>query len=273
MPRSVFNGYLKVALVIAPVSVYKGREEIKSNLHLVHGPCNARINQFMKCQACGDIVERSSLIRGIDVIEVMDGKAVTKVIPIQPEELEQFENSEKGIEVIEFVPRGSIPTDRYNGDLYFISPEKDKPEEPYVIIYQTLIKTKSWAIAKFNSSGREELVVITPNQEAGLLYMYGLFFDSELRDTSEIRKPDGKVRFSIERSHLNLAEELFKSMTINGELDLSEYKNEYEDKLKNHVNKLVEVSREVENESRITDLMERLKESLNKTKGKKKKVA
>ena len=127
-------------------------------------------------------------------------------------------------------------------------------------------------IGKLALYGREYLVAVRP-QERGLV-MYTLHHAAEIRRISAVDEL-GSVPATVKPEELKLAQQVIA--TFEGPLDLADYKDEYREGLQRIIDAKIAgeeiVAPAVETPSRVVNLMDALKKSLDAVSATKKKPA
>jgi len=261
MAHAIKSGYLSLGLLSVPVKVFKATEDVKSRFHQVHS-CKSRINTQVFCPKCQKLVDRSELQKGFQ--ESKDGA----LIIINPESIKNQQIRDESIEIVEFVPPVAIDQRRFTGDSYFLGVDKKLPRDQYRLLFAAVLEEKRVALAKFRNGGRERLALIRADAELGCFIMQTLLYDAELRTSEEIPLPEPKP---VDPAHMALARKLIEQMSKKA-LDLSGYKDEYEDRLLKVIAQAREAGGEVAAEApvqtaAVIDLMAALKASIEKSSG------
>jgi DNA end-binding protein Ku len=127
-------------------------------------------------------------------------------------------------------------------------------------------------IGKVALYGREYLVAIKP-QKKGLV-MYTLHHDAEIRSIDQIDEL-GSLPSKVKPEEIKLAKQVIA--VFDGELNLTEYKDEYREGLRQIIDAKIAgeeiVAPEVQESPKVVDLMEALRRSLDSVSATKKKSA
>ena len=216
--RPYWSGNLRVSLVTFGVKMFSAVSgSARIQLNQIHEPCGNRIKQPPTCPEHG-IVERREIIKGY---EFESGRYVI----IEKNELEAIKlASEKTIEIASFVPEGSVD-DLYLDATYFVAPDGPLAQEPFKVIREALVRTKTAGIGRFTHGGREHAVLLRP-REAG-------FTLTTLHTVGEVKIAEAHFEEitpgAVNPEHLKLAESLIKGLA--GEFEPTEFRDRYQDAL------------------------------------------
>jgi len=166
------------------------------------------------------------------------------------------------IELLDFVPAAEID-DRYFDKPYYLVPQKGG-ERAYALLREALAKSEKVGIAKIVMRDTPHLAAVEAIEDA--LVLSTMRFQEELIDENAYEFP----KVSVRAPELKMAQQLIDGLA--GEWDPSKYTNEYRANLL----KIIEAKRkrkepknlhvqEVDADSNVVDLMERLRASLGQT--------
>lgn len=136
--------------------------------------------------------------------------------------------------------------------------QKHGGEKAFELLRSGLLDEQKIAIGKTVMRDKENLIAIIPRED-GMLIQTMLFQD----DIKELPKTYEKP--SITQEELQMAKTLINSM--NTPFDANSYKDEYQEKLKGLIETKIqgkEVQNQEENQTTIINLMEALKQSIEK---------
>ena len=258
--RASWRGALQFGLVTFPVEAYNAHETSEDHVafHQLHRECHSRIRYQKVCPIHGEI----------DQDEIVSGYEYSKgrYVEIEPEELDALRSSgERSLTLDAFVDPADVDIVQFDGRNYFLSPAGDAAREPYTIFLKALQASGQWGIGQVVWSGREQLAVVRPYQDA--LHMAMLNYVREIRDPAStvgsllnLRSSDKKVR---------LAEQLIDAWTDDS-FDLSDYKDTYQAKVREIIDDKVAGKETVvpeteEDEPEVINLMDALRKSLGQS--------
>ena len=256
MPRAIWRGHLRISLVTIPVQLYTATESSKTiQLNRLHKNCGQRVRNQLKCPVHGEL-DSADVVKGYEYEK--DHYAI-----IEDEELQQIKlSTDKVIDVQQFADAAELEV-RYYDRPYYLGPDGPVAEQTYRMVREALSKEQVVAIGKVVISSREHVVSIAP-LEKGLVMM-------TLRSAEEVR-PASEHFHNIDESkkldskQVELARQLIGNMR--GPLDLSQYKDRYQQKLTELVEAKVAgretVALEEEPEAAPVDITEALRQSLER---------
>lgn len=262
--RATWKGYLKISLVTIPVRVFPAYDTAATvSFNQLHGECRSRIQQKKWCPKCERDLQTSEIVKGY---EFDKGRFVV----IAEEDLQKVRpESTRVINLVQFADEAALDPIYYERP-YYLAPDGDVASEAFAVMREGMAgKT---GIGKVALSGREYLVAVRP-RERGLV-MYTLRSSAEIRSMSHIAELE-RVPATIKPAEAQLAKQVID--TFMGELDLREYKDEYQAQVRKLIDAKVAgqdyVVPEEEAPAKVVDLMEALRRSLDAVSQGKKKPA
>ncbi|HJQ55470.1 MAG TPA: Ku protein [Vineibacter sp.] len=259
--RPTWEGHLRLSLVTCPVALYKATTETRDiRFHFVHPKTHNRVRMVPMDPELGEVA-RSDLVKGY---EFEKGKYVL----LDKKELESVRlESTRVIDIEEFVPLDAI--DRlYWNEPYFLFPSDRTGIEAFGVIRQAMQAQEKVALGRLVMSTRERVCAIEPRGARMLLTT--LRSHDEVLDIEavggnlKVPKPDKRM--------LDIAEKIIEQQA--GDFDPSHFTDRYEDALRKLIaekrkGKPVRVSPpdEQEGDSKVIDLMQALRKSLDKDGG------
>jgi len=254
-PRTSWKGFLKLSLVSVPVKAYTANntdEEIR--LNQLHGECHGRVRYKKVCEAHGEL-KSEDIVSGFEY-------AKDQYVVIDEEELAKVrKKSDKAVSIDGFVDPSKIDPIYLAGRSYYLLPDGAAGNRPYALLVRGMADANVVAIAQVVISGREQLVMLRPQD--GMLLMNVLNYPKKVRAATPYRDelPDEKPS----ASELALANTLIGASTL-ADFDLQSYRDAYVE----HLNELIQLKvegREIvqapdPEEPKILNLMEALKKSV-----------
>lgn len=257
--RASWRGMIRFGLVSFPCEAFNAHPASADHiaLHQLHAECHSRVQYEKNCPIHGPI----------DNDEIVSGYEFSKgrYVEIDPEELDALRTQEeRALTIDAFVEPSEIDPIYFDGRMYFLSPDGDQAREPYTVFLQALRKQERWGVGQVVMSGKDQLVLLRPYQDA--LHMALLNYEHEIRDPAKTVSALAKVPATDKK--VKLAEQLVASWT-DDKFDFSTYKDTYNDKMKALIDAKVRgeelVTPEVEDEPEVVNLMEALRKSLHHT--------
>jgi len=262
--RPTWKGYLKVSLVNIPVRVFPATDSAATiSFNQLHEECQSRLQQKKWCPKCSRELTSTEVVRGYEVEKgryvVVTDDDIAKVRPESTRviNLDRFAD-EKAIDPI------------YYEKAYYLAPDGDVAGEAFAVMRDGM--TGKAGIGKLAIHGREYLVAVQP-RERGFV-MYTLRQAAEVRSMAAIEELD-RVPTKIKPQEAKLAKQVIE--TFEGELDLKEYRDEYQAELRRVIDAKIAgqeiVTPVEETPAKVVDLMEALRKSLDAVSAGKKKPA
>ncbi len=257
--RSSWKGYLKISLVSVPVKAYSATNSGSAiSLNQLHEPCHSRIKYQKVCPIHGE-VPNSEIVSGYEFAK--DQYAV-----IDTSELEKLRTeSDKSINVEQFVSKDEVD-DRYlSGTCYFLVPDGPIGQKAYSLVRDVMSDAQLSGVAQVVLSGKEQLVLLRPVEN--LIGMFILRHAAELKQPSSFEDEVGTDKASAQE--LKLTKQLMEGLHEK-KFDISKYSDQYTHKLTELIQAKVEgkelVTPEAKDEPQVINLMEALKASIERVK-------
>jgi len=255
--RSIGSLTISFGLVAIPVKLYTATQSANAiSFNLLHKGCGSRLKQQYICAKDGSIVERDDMVKGYEF-------AKDQYVTFTPEEIKALEEAgTHAVEISEFVPVESIDP-VYFDKTYYLAPDKGAGR-PYGLLTEALKQAERAAVGRWAARGKAYIVVLRPIGD--VLTMQQLHFAADVRSSTEIDVPKADVK----PAELKLAQQLIEQQTSE-KFDPTAYKDELRARIEASIQKKVEGA-EISvsdiapvGESKVIDLMEALRASLEKT--------
>jgi DNA end-binding protein Ku len=262
--RPTWKGYLKISLVNIPIKVFPATDAGATlSFNQLHGECQTRIQQKRWCPTCEREVPNTDIVKGF---EFEKGRYVI----VDEEDIEKVRvESTRVISLEKFTDDTAIDP-IYLERPYYLAPDGAVAREAFAVIREGM-KGKA-GIGKVALYGREYLVKVQPREQG--LIMYTLRHANEIRSMNaidELTEMPEKVR----PEEVKLAKQVMG--TFEGEVDLQEYRDDYQVGLREIIDAKIEgreiVAQEIEAPPKVVNLMDALRKSLDTISSKKKTAA
>ena len=260
--RPTWKGFLKISLVNIPVRVFPATDSAATiSFNQLHGECQTRIQQKRWCPKCEREVPLSEVVKGYEFEKgryvVMDEEDLSKVRP----------ESTRVIDLVQFTPVESIDP-IYVERPYYLAPDGQMAQEAFAVMREGM-KGKA-GIGKLALYGREYLVAVQPKDKG--LVMYTMRRANEIRSMDAIDELEG-VPSKVKPDEIKLAKQVIAN--FEGELDLAEYKDAYQEELQRIIDAKIAgeevVATAEETPPKVVNLMDALRQSLDRVSAGKKK--
>lgn len=253
--RPTWKGYLKISLVNIPVRVFPATDAAATiSFNQLHAECRSRIQQKKWCPTCQREVPTSEVVKGYEFEKgqyvVMEEDDLAKVRP----------SSTRVINVVQFTDASTIDP-VYVERPYYLAPDGAVAAEAFAVMREGMVGKA--AVGKLALYGREYLVAIQPRENG--LVMFTLRHASEVRAMSSIDELK-TVPAKIKPDEVKLARQVIGNFETEG--DLTQYRDEYQDELRKIIDAKVAgqevVSPVEETPPKVVNLMDALRQSLER---------
>jgi DNA end-binding protein Ku len=262
--RPTWKGFLKISLVNIPIRVFPATDSAATiSFNQLHAECQTRIQQKRWCPTCDREVPLSEIAKGYEFEKgryvVMTEEDLSKVKP----------ESTRIIDLVQFTDVASI--DPIHVDrAYYLAPDGNIATQAFAVMREGM-KGKA-GIGKLALYGREYLVAVQPKDNG--LVMYTLRHAKEVRSMDNIDELQ-TVPAKVKPEEIKLAKQVIEN--FEGQLDWEEYRDEYQEELQRIIDAKVageEVVATVEEAPpKVVNLMDALRQSLDRVSSGKKKAA
>ncbi|MGI8891752.1 MAG: Ku protein, partial [Chthoniobacterales bacterium] len=265
--RAIWKGSISFGLVNIPIALYPAtrREDLK--FRLLREADLSPVNYKRVAEKDGKEVPWEKIVKGY---EYEKGKfVVLNEKDFQRVDLEATQT----VEIQDFVDLEEIDP-MYFYKPYYLEPQKGG-DKAYVLLRETLEKTKKVGIAKVIIKTRQYLAGVKPLKHALVLEL--MHFSEELSEAEKLNVPK---KLEPGKREVDMAKALVESMTT--KWDPTKYKDDYRDALLEVIEEKVEAGgKEIEGKprekkptsSKVIDLVAVLQESLAQSQiGKKKRA-
>jgi DNA end-binding protein Ku len=256
--RTLWKGAISFGLVTIPVSLYPAtrREELK--FRMLRKSDLSPINYKRVAEADGKEVAWDQIVKGYEYEK--DQYVVLKEEDFARVDVEATQT----VDLINFVSLDEVdPLLFYKP--YYLEVGKGG-DKAYVLLRDSLLKTRKIAIAKVVIRARQHLAAVKPQKDGLILEL--MHFPEELIDVEEFKEPREKA---IGKAEMRMAEQLIDSMSAPWKPE--EYSDDYREALEKlieekieHGDKKAPAHRKRPARSNIIDLAAVLKKSLQETK-------
>jgi DNA end-binding protein Ku len=262
--RPTWKGFLKISLVNIPVRVFPATDSAATiSFNQLHAECQTRIQQKRWCPTCEREVPMSEIAKGYEFEKgryvVMTEEDVSKVRP----------ESTRVIDLVQFTDAASIDP-IYVERPYYLAPDGAMATEAFAVMREGM-KGKA-GIGKLALYGREYLVAVQPREKG--LVMYTMRHAKEVRSMDNIDELE-HVPAKVKPEEIKLAKQVIEN--FEAELNLAEYRDEYQEELQRIIDAKIAgeevVATAEETPPKVVNLMDALRQSLDRVSTGKKKSA
>ncbi|MGO1538070.1 MAG: Ku protein [Leucobacter sp.] len=266
--RAIWTGAITFGLVNVPVKLYSATQDHDVSLHQVHDADGGRIRYQRRCEVCDKIVKYAD----IDKAYVEDDETVV-LTDEDFKALPQERNRE--ITVVEFVPTQQVDPILFERS-YYLGPS-GKSSKAYVLLRRTLESTDRTAIVQFALRQKTRLAALRVRDD--VLMVQTLLWSDEVREASfsALEEP-----VKISAKELQLSASLVKSFS--SDFTPEDFRDDYQEELRQLIDAKLDEGKSLDTEAtfgdddagsdaEVIDLMEALKQSVQKSRTAKQKRA
>jgi DNA end-binding protein Ku len=255
--RAIGSGTISFGLVSIPFKLYTAASSQNVSFNLLHKKCGGRMKQQYLCPVDNVVVERTEMVKGFEF-------AKDQYVHFSEDDLKKLEAAKTdALELVEFVPESTVDL-VYMEKSYYLGPDKGG-DRAYQLLAQAMKRSGKIAVGRYCTRGREQLVLIRPYHQKGLIMHY-VYYANEVRNFDEVGVGSDATFKDIE---LDLADKLIDQLAT-PEFKADKYRDEYQDRVRTAVDQKVagqEITvAEEAPRAQIIDLFEALKRSLGAAK-------
>ena len=255
--RPLWTGAIGFGLVNIPVKLFSATESSNLDLDMLDKKDHAHIRFMRVNENTGKEVKLQNIVKGFmlnNKYVILDDKDFEKANAVKT----------KLIEINDFVNAEEINSAYYETP-YYLQPDKSGVR-PYALLREALLKTKKVGIASFVMRNRENLAILSAQDD--VIILNRIRFAEEIRPTTELDLPK---KFSVKAAELKMAVSLVNQLS--GKFNIEKYKDTYSAQLMKFIKtkakgKVVAAPHLKVVHSKTQDLMEQLKASLGAKKKK-----
>jgi DNA end-binding protein Ku len=261
MARPIWSGSLSFGLLNIPVSLMSGERRTDLSFRMLDSRDKKPIRYERVNADTGEEVPWKDIVKAFEYDKgsyvVIEKEDIAAAAP----------ETHESVDVEAFVDASSINL-RFFEKPYVLVPGK-KAEKGYVLLRETLKKTRKVGIARVVIRTREYLCAVMPDEDALVLIL--LRYPQEIVDLDEYKLPSGKASdYRVAPKELQMAEQLIESMTSNWKP--ADYQDEFRQRLSAIIKKriksagattkLEEPEHEEDAATNVVDFMSLLQKSL-----------
>ena len=259
MPRSIWKGAISFGLVTIPVALYTATESKTPKFKMLRGTDHSPIKYKRVAESDGEEVVWDDIVRGY---EVEKGKYVV----FTDEELEAATAADGNrlVDVVQFVDESEIDPIYYKSS-YYLAPERTGVKA-YKILLEALKDKGRVGLAKVSIRDKQQLATVRAKD--GVLVMETMYWPDEIREP-EFEELDSEVE--LRKEEVKMAQLLIDGLTA--EFDPDAFKDSSREAIEVAAQKKVDgqeiVAPEAPEPTKVVDLLEALKASVEATKKRK----
>jgi DNA end-binding protein Ku len=243
-----------------PVGMYSATEDHAIRFHQFEAGTSDRIRYSRVNERSGQEVAFGNIVKGYD----LGGESVI----VTPDELAAAAPQRSStIEITDFVELTDIDP-IYFRTSYYLAPKNEGAAKPYRLLHEAMAKTNKAGVSMFVMRNKEYLSVV--RADMGLLVLETLYWADEVREPKEVLGDLPEAKPSTEKE-LKMAVELVNALS--GSWNPDAYHDTYQQDVKALIDRKqkgddVVVHAEETKGAPIVDLMDALKQSVDRSRGK-----
>lgn len=255
MPTA-WKGTISFGLVSIPITLYPAFKSKDLEFHLLHKQDHGRIGYQKVCKRCGKILAPDDIVKAFQ-------QEKDVYVPLEKEELEAGKApNTRNLEISLFVKEDEIDTKLYERP-YYVMPDR-RAENLYVLLREAIRASGMIGVGKIQFGNREHLAALKCDGPAILLNL--MHFAEEMEDPAALQFPAENA--PVGKKELELAKQLVG--TLKGRFRAEEFTNAHREALEETIRKKAGSLGGKRGKApgaadrKVIDLMERLKQSLEK---------
>jgi DNA end-binding protein Ku len=247
---------ISFGLVHIPISLHNATRDNDISFNQLHKEDHERIRYKKTCGHCGEEVSSSDIVKGYEYDK-------NKYVIVTEADLEKIKtDKDRSIHILHFAALDQISPVYYE-KTYHAIPELGG-DKAFELLRSAMMDEQKIAIAKTVMGAKETLLALIPRSDGMLIQT--MFYNDEIKEL-----PKSYTRQDADEAQLKMARALIASM--NQPFDPSVYKDEYQERLRTMIadkiagNEIAEPT--AEKQGNVIDLMEALRESVERAKASK----
>jgi DNA end-binding protein Ku len=254
--RSIWSGTISFGLVSIPVRMFSATESKELRFHFVDRSDLAPVGYDKVRKDTGEHVDPDEIVRAYEIEK-------GRYIPLEPDDLDRLDiELTHGIDICDFVLLEEIDP-IYFRQAYYLLPQEGG-EKPYRLLEEALERTGRVGIAKVVIRNKQHLACLRTSD--GALIVETMYYDDEIRRPESL---DGDLSFrdvKSRKAEVEMATTLVENLS--SEFDPSKYTDTYRAELMELIQQKAEgvpLPEPAEPEGEVIDLMQALRESVERT--------
>src|ERR1044071_2099396 len=260
-PRPIWSGTISFGLVSIPVRMLTATSSKDLRFHFVGRRDLQPLGYDKVRKDTGEHVDPDDLVRAFELEK-------GRFVPIEPEDLDRLDvELTHSVDICDFVCLDEIDP-IYFRQAYYLLPQEGG-EKPYQLLVQALEETGRVGIAKVVIRNKQHLACLRPWES--VLVLETMYYAEEVRGREGGRRPGGVAGDAAAGNGVRKAEiEMAKSLVENlsAEFDPERYDDTYRSELLELIRSKAEgtpLPEPAEEEPQVVDLMQALRESVERT--------
>jgi DNA end-binding protein Ku len=254
--RSLWTGSISFGLVSIPVRMFAAAQSKELRFHFVdrHDLMPVGYDKVRKDNA--EHVDPDDIVRAFEIEK-------GRFVPLEPDDLDRLDvELTHGIDICDFVELDEIDP-VYFRQAYYLLPQQGG-EKPYRLLARALEETGKVGIAKIVIRNKQHLACLRTHE--GVLLVETMYYADEVRRPEEL-DGDAALDVKVRDAEVEMAKSLVENLTA--PFDPGRYTDTYRSELMELIRQKAEgiepVELPAEEEGEVVDLMQALRESVQRT--------
>ena len=254
-PRPIWSGTISFGLVSIPVRMLTATSSRELRFHFVDRRDLQPIGYDKVRKDTGEHVDPDDVVRAFELEQ-------GRFVPIEPEDLDRLDvELTHSVDICDFVGLDEIDP-IYFRQAYSLVPQEGG-EKPYQLLVRALEETGRVGIAKVVIRNKQHLACLRPWE--GVLVLETMYYAEEVRRPAEVAG-EAAAGDWLRKAEVEMAKSLVENLSA--EFDPERYDDTYRSELLELIRSKAEgtpLPEPAEEEPQVVDLMQALRESVERT--------
>jgi DNA end-binding protein Ku len=254
-PRPIWSGTISFGLVSIPVRMLTATSSRELRFHFVDRHDLEPIGYDKVRKDTGEHVEADDVVRAFEIEK-------GRFVPIEPEDLDRLDvELTHSVDICDFVSLDEIDP-IYFRQAYYLAPQEGG-EKPYRLLVKALEETGRVGIAKVVIRNKQHLACLRPWED--VLVLETMYYAEEVRRPADVIDEDA-AKADVRQAEVEMAKSLVENLSA--EFDPERYDDTYRSELLDLIRSKAEgqpLPEPQEEEGEVVDLMQALRESVERT--------
>ncbi|MDX6486074.1 MAG: end-binding protein Ku [Gaiellaceae bacterium] len=259
--RSIWSGSISFGLVSIPVRMFSATESKELRFHFVDRSDLQPVGYDKVRKDTGEHVDSEEIVRAFEIEK-------GRFVPLEPDDLDRLDvELTHAIDICDFVRLDEIDPLFFRQG-YYLLPQQGG-EKPYRLLERALEETGRVGIAKVVIRNKQHLACLRTFE--GVLVVETMYYADEVRTPESL---DGDLAFldaEVRKAEVEMAKSLIENLSA--EFEPSKYTDTYRSELMELIEQKAEgvpLPERQEPEAEVIDLMQALRDSVERTQRKRK---
>jgi len=252
-PRPIWSGSISFGLVSVPVRMFPATQSQELRFHFVDRRDLMPVGYDKVRRDTGEHVDPEHVVRAFEIEK-------GRYVPIEPDDLDRLDvELAHAVDICDFVALEEIDP-IYFRQAYYLAPQEGA-EKPFRLLARALEETGRVGIAKVVIRNKQHLACLRPYRD--VLVLETMYYADEVREPAELAPPKAELR----KAEVEMARSLVENLTA--EFDPAKYDDRYRHELMKLIRAKAEgqeLPEPAQPEAEVVDLMQALRESVERTK-------